>query len=242
LPGESGRIEALKDDNDMRTRYAALNLREKNETRMKTISPKFAVAMQEYQSGQFTNQALAARHGVSLSTIHHWIRRAGVPRKPHGPHPLEEPSPTHRKIIELSAELTGYEIARRLGLSPQRVYQVLTRWEHLRPQRSQPPAKTVVAPVRKPRRELRSKIVAFRLTAPQADQVRATLMSLGFGNRLSNGSACRAVLLSAVGCGQVVLPRNGTSVAPRCGDDQEHGTEPSAEGADKPQPQAAASR
>jgi transposase-like protein len=178
---------------------------------MKTINPKFVVAVEEYKSGQFSNQALAARHGVSPSTIHYWIRRAGAPRKPRGPRPLEEPSPMQRQMIELSAALTGREVARRFGVSPQRVHQVLHRWEHLRPQRPEP-VKSAAEQKPKKRRELRREIVSFRLTAPQADRVRATLRTWGLGNRFSNGAACRAVLLAALGVGKFQLADGGISV------------------------------
>ena len=208
---------------------------------MKTTSPQFAVAVQEYQSGQYTNQELANRHGVSLSTIANWIRRSGGPRKPHGPRPLEEPSPTHRQIIELSAELSGHEIARRFGLSPQRVHQILERWEHLRPERPKTPSRPTAGQVRRKRRELRSQIVSFRLTSKQTEFVRAALMTWGFGNRLSNSAACRAVLLAAVGCGRIVLPRNESSLAPMCCNDQGPTIGPSAESANEAQLQAAAS-
>ena len=192
---------------------------------MKTISPKFAIAVQEYESGQFSNQALADRHGVSLSTIHYWIRKSGAPRKPRGPRPLEEPSPIQRQMIELSAELTGREIARRFGMSPQRVHQVLNRWDHLRPQRPEP-VKSVAEQNPKKRRELRKQIVSFRLTAPQADRVRAALMTWGFGNRLSNGAACRAVLLAALGVGRFQLAHSGTSMDQTRNDDRDLAVSP----------------
>ena len=48
--------------------------------------------------------------------------------------------------------------------------------------------------------------MSFRLTTRQTDRVRAALMAWGFGNRLSNSAACRAVLLAAVGLARVELP------------------------------------
>lgn len=177
---------------------------------MKTISSKSLIAVQEYQSGQFSNQALAVRYGVSLSTIYHWIRRSGIPRRPPGRRPLEQPTPKHHQMIELSAQLPCSEIAHQFGVSRQCVHQVLTRWAHLRPQR---PVPAKPAAVLKPQtlRDLKEHIITFRLTAPQTDQVRATLKSCGIGNRLSDGAACRAVLLAALGLGKFQLANSGVS-------------------------------
>jgi transposase len=186
---------------------------------MKILSPKSSIAIQEYQSGQFSNQALAARHAVSLSTIYYWIRRSGAARKPRGARPLQEPTPTHRRMIELSAELTCREIAQRVGVSPQRVRQVLKRWQHLRPLRLKP-TKPIAAPRPPKRRELRDHIITFRLTEEQTDRVQATLMSCGLANRVSNGAACRAVLLAAIGAGKFV---NNSAVV---GEQGENGQNP----------------
>lgn len=58
-------------------------------------------------------------------------------------------------------------------------------------------------------RELKEHIITFRLTAPQTDRVRATLKSCGICKRLSDGVACRAVLLAALGLGKFQLANSG---------------------------------
>lgn len=176
---------------------------------MTTINPQIAAFIEEYKSGQFTNTELANRHGVSLSTVSGWIRQSGMPRKPRGARPLKQPSPIHRQILELSAQLNGQEIAWQFGLTRQRVHQVLNRWRHLRPRRPEPPVRPTAERVHKKHRELRSQIVSFRLTAKQTDRVREALMTWGFGNRFSNSSASRAVLLAAVGSGRFNVPNKG---------------------------------
>jgi transposase-like protein len=164
---------------------------------MKATGSNSEIAVQDYLSGRFNIQALAVRHGVSSSTIYHWIRRHGAPRRPRGRQRLEKPSPRHHQIIKLSAALPCGEIARRFGVSRQCVHQVLARWAHLLPKGPQSAKLAVVAKSRT-RRERKQHIITFRLTTPQTDRVRATLISCGLGNRVSNGAACRAVLLAAI--------------------------------------------
>jgi transposase-like protein len=176
---------------------------------MKSPNPKIAVVIEDYTTGRYTNKELAARHGVSLSTILNWVRQSGVPRKGSGRPPQEQPSPRHLQMIELSAQLRDYEIARRFDVSRQRVHQVLTRWKHLLPPRPKPTRTTAVPMPKKPR-EIRGEIVSFRLTTKQTEHVRAALMTWGFGNRLSDSAACRAVLLAAVGLTRFELPAGET--------------------------------
>lgn len=101
-------------------------------------------------------------------------------------------------MIELSAKMTGAEIARQLGVSRQRIHQVLKRWKHLRPDR---PRNTdacratllVAAP-----RETKNQVVTFRLTPLQAKRANELLERWGLTRQASNGAACRAVLLCAL--------------------------------------------
>jgi transposase len=199
---------------------------------MRTSNPKFQVVLQDYQSSNLTVPELAARHQVSLPTIAKWVRQSGVPRRPRGRRPLAQPTPTHRRVIELSAGLNGHEISKQVGLSRQRVNQILHRWKHQRPGRGEMPIFPAAKPVREKRREVRSQIVSFRLTGKQTDRVRATLMTWGLGNRVSSSCACRAVLLAAVGLGRSALPINGatTSLASQ-GHPENQGPVPSHDGA-----------
>jgi transposase-like protein len=199
-----------------------VNTEEKNQSHMKINITKIPVVIEEYKSDQYTNPELADRHGVSLSTILNWVRQSGVPRKRPGLRPQEKPSPTNRQIIELSSQFNGNEIARRFGVSRQRVHQVLDRWKHLRPERPRLVCPSIEK-VRKEHREVRSEIVSFRLTSDQARSVRTALMTWGFGNRLSNSAACRAVLLAAIGCGRITLHGDTTIMPPKSPGNQQQG-------------------
>jgi transposase len=208
------------------------NRTKKNERYMRMINPKLPLVIEEYTSSHFTVPELAARHQVSLPTIAKWVRQSGVPRRPRGRRPLAQPTATHQRVIELSAGLNGQEVSKQVGLSRQRVHQILHRWKYLRPGHAGIPIRPAAKPLREKRREVRSQIVSFRLTGQQADRVRATLMTWGLGNRVSSSCACRAVLLAAVGLGRSALPNNGatTSLASQ-GHPENQGPVPSHDGA-----------
>jgi len=99
------------------------------------LNPQFLIAMAECRSNKFKNVELAARHSVSPATITYWMKKAGIPPRRRGRRQLEEPNDLHRKIIELSQNMTGAEIARRFDVSRQRVNNVLRRWSQFRPNR-----------------------------------------------------------------------------------------------------------
>jgi len=61
-------------------------------------------------------------------------------------------------------------------------------------------------------RELKEHIINFRLTTPERESVRTTLKSLGIGNLLSDGAACRVVLLAALGVGKLQLANSSSAV------------------------------
>jgi hypothetical protein len=199
---------------------------------MRKINPKFPVVLHDYQSSELTVPELAARHQVSIPTIAKWVSQSRVPRRHRGRRPLAQPNPTHRRVVELSAGLNGQEIAKQVGLSRQRVNQILHRWEHLRPDGAGMPIRPAAKPVGEKRRDIRSRIVSFRLTEKQTDRIRATVMTWGFGNRVSSSCACRAVLLAAVGLGRSALPINGeTASLASQGHSENHGPVPSNDGA-----------
>ena len=175
--------------------------------------------MDEYQSGRFTNALLARRHGVSLSTISHWARKANLTQKPRGRRSLDKPNATQQEMIELSAHLTLAKIAERFGVSRQRVHQVLKRWSQLRP--TPPPAAEVhpnLAPVRHVR-ELKDTVVSFRLSAPQIGRVNEMLHMVELPKRVSRNQACRLFLLAALGCTPMALalPNDQGNTAPWVG-------------------------
>jgi hypothetical protein len=172
---------------------------------MRTENPAYQVAIKEYESGLFKNKELARRHRVSPSTITVWARRAGLAPRRRGRHRLSEPTGIHRRMLELSCVLTGAKIADRFEVSRQRVHQVLKRWSHLRPARTQ-----VVQPAQAPRplrcaRAVKDTIISFRLSSPQVNRINDVMGTLELSKKVSQNQACRLVLLAALGCSPMKL-------------------------------------
>lgn len=158
---------------------------------------KFLKAMEDYGSGQFTITVLARRYGVSSATIANWAQEAGLPRRVRGRPRLTGPSPRQQTMIQLSRKLSVAEIAAQLGLSRQRVHQVLRRWHAPEAHRAELVGRTSAPdPVRG--RKPQTHVVSLRLTARQIESIRLILKSQGLPMRLSKGAACRALLLSTL--------------------------------------------
>ena len=159
---------------------------------MKKLNPKFGLVVEEIQSRRFSNAELAQRHQVSRSTITCWTKKAGLPLKRRGRLCLAEPNAVQREMIDLSNSLKRTQIARCFNISKQRVHQVLKRWAHLLPK---PIVKPATAPPPLPQREVRERIICFRLTSRQVERAYDFLCEEGLAKRVSAGAACRAVFL-----------------------------------------------
>jgi len=113
---------------------------------------------------------IAAKYEIAPTTLIHRVRKARVGGRRRGRRRQLKPSLTHRRIIVMYKKWSGHAIARRLDLSPQRVYQVLNRWKHLLPARPRIVEERLVSSPVFQRREVRNTIVSFRLTARQPGQ------------------------------------------------------------------------
>jgi hypothetical protein len=139
---------------------------------------------------------IAAKYGIAPATLITWARKAHVGGRTRGRRREPRPSVGHRKIINMYTKRSGHAIARRVGVSPQRVYKILNRWKHLLPAGQR---MTKEKPVPISRREIRNRIVSFRLTARQAERVKELLYTMGLSKRVSNSRACRVVFLAMLG-------------------------------------------
>jgi transposase-like protein len=165
---------------------------------MRTRNPHFKVAVTELQSGRVTNSELARRYGVTPATISQWAKSIGLSPRRRGRRPMERPNAKHCEIIELAGVWNGSAIARHFGVSRQRVHQILKRWSHPRRVGIRIPDHTHSSTRSEPRRDLRERIICFRLTSRQLERAIELLSDLGFHTRMSNNAACRALLLSAL--------------------------------------------
>jgi hypothetical protein len=144
-------------------------------------------------------KSIAAKHGLAPAKLIRLARMAKVVGRKRGRRHRLKPSPMHHRIIEMYKRRSGHLIARKLGISPQRVYQILNRWKHILPPR---PRTIKVDKKSSPvivQRELRNRIVCFRLTAAQAGRVKELLGSFGLSKHVSDSRACRVVFLAMLG-------------------------------------------
>jgi len=112
-------------------------------------------------------------------------------------------------MIELSAYLTGAEIAQLFDVTRQRVHKVLSRWKHFRPERvrrskSNPPSSPVPQ-----LHEVRDRVISFRLASRQVKRAHEVLSALGLRRGGSDNEACRAVLLAVLEWSRIAIDLEG---------------------------------
>jgi transposase-like protein len=132
---------------------------------------------------------IAAKYGVAPATLIYRARKAHVCGRRRGRHRLQEPNPRQRRIINMyNHDLSGCKIARKMGVSPQCIYRLLNRWKHLLSARPRIAEVSSASPAVARRREVRDKVVSFRLTGREAGQAKEVLGTLGFSKRVSSRS------------------------------------------------------
>src|SRR5712675_642700 len=86
-----------------------------------------------------TAKFVAERYCLNPSSLHYWGKRVGLPLRQRGRRASLEPTPKHARILELVRNYGITGAARRVGVSKQRVYHIVCRWEPgLRGRRSAP--------------------------------------------------------------------------------------------------------
>ena len=86
-------------------------------------------ALLEYESNRTTTAEIAAKVGVSKSTITFWARRARLRQRHTGRRLVEVPSVYHRQILRQAMFLSFAEIARRNNTTRQNIDRILQRWK-----------------------------------------------------------------------------------------------------------------
>ena len=106
------------------------NIRTKTKTQARlqakgqTLSPE----LWEYVHSSKSTAEIAARFGISLSTLTVRAKRAGLTLRKRGRWPLSEPSSVQKEILAFAAIHGGNEAALRFGISKQRVSKLQRRW------------------------------------------------------------------------------------------------------------------
>lgn len=129
---------------------------------------------QAYATGR-TLQSIADEFGVPTATIYNWAKQSEMEPRKRGRPALGKPSERDQTIIELAKALPAALIARRFGLSRQRVHSILKRWtvepsQILRPDHGQ---SATQGEERHPRRkENKDVVISFRLSRRHAKLLR----------------------------------------------------------------------
>jgi predicted DNA-binding protein YlxM (UPF0122 family) len=74
---------------------------------------------------------VADRHGVSVSALLAWAKKAYLPQRPHGRPRMEGPTARQRAIMELIAHRSLEDVARRFRVKKQEIWRIAERWKHL---------------------------------------------------------------------------------------------------------------
>ena len=132
------------------------------------IPPRYSVmksALCDYVLSDEPLAVIAKRHGYTGPAIAYWIWKLCLPARGRGRPILQQPTSAHRRMLALARTHGVAETARRLGVSRQRVDQVIDRWApelkgHLKPPVSrehhrfqQQPARTVLVSFRLSKKE-----------------------------------------------------------------------------------------
>jgi transposase-like protein len=162
---------------------------------MRKVNRKFANLIEDYKCGKFTYADLARRHGISLATVFNWIRRSGLPRHGRGRRPLTEPTPNHQHILRLVREMGVSKTAKVVGVTKQRVHNVVTRWAPgLKGPRRSKKAMTHVPRQRRPRKQI---VVSFRLSTEEWDRLASAIPKVT-ARKWSSGKQARAFVLQRI--------------------------------------------
>ena len=142
-----------------------------------------------------TAKVVAERYSLNPSSLHFWSKRVGLPLRQRGRRSSLEPTAKNARILKFvrAHGITG--AARRIGLSKQRVYWVVCRWEpELRGRRSTVKPMVVPRPSRSPARNI---IVCFRISTDEWQRL-LTAAPVDGENKKSGFSKARAIVLKYI--------------------------------------------
>ena len=148
-----------------------------------------------YRSGKHTNTELSRIFGVAVATIGNWAQREGLPPRKRGRPRLMEPSATQRAILELLRRHEPADVAARIAVSRQYVHQVQQKWGPSSCAKGPAPQSPVSVMVNRCQREIKSRVVSFRITNSEFDELRLRAIALGS----SPNHAARHLVLLYIG-------------------------------------------
>lgn len=86
-------------------------------------------ALKDYVQTDRPTKEIAAKHGVSASTLTVWAKKQGIALRGRGRERQRQPNARTRQILELADTLVLEDVGARFGLSKQRVSKILRRWK-----------------------------------------------------------------------------------------------------------------
>lgn len=88
-----------------------------------------AAALADYVNQDQTTRAVAARHGISTSTLTVWAKKAGIPLRNRGRRKRVQPTPRQLEILEQARMYKYHQVGNRFGLHKQSVHRLVKRWK-----------------------------------------------------------------------------------------------------------------
>ncbi len=157
-----------------------------------------------YHTRTKTTSEIAACFGVAASSVTIAAKRAGLPLRERGRKPETSPSPATQKIIREAWQHTYESVARRHGLSKQRVGQVVCRWRdwavlHFGSRKTKlEKSLRKPEPIQKSPRRLRPHVISFRVSESTLAEILQNRADAGQFRKCSPHSAARSLLLRSL--------------------------------------------
>jgi hypothetical protein len=142
----------------------------------------------EFINSPVSTSEIAARYGISPSTLTVRAKRAGLPLRNRGRHPMKEPTPVQKKILAVAAIYGCQGAALRFDMSKQRVNKLQHRWKEWQAINTNCGSKTAT------RRNSDQHTVRFRLDSDSFNQLKKVLQHPWFNRLESTNQAAREIV------------------------------------------------
>jgi hypothetical protein len=186
----------LHDALDAKEKLANANVAEPVITAIMALGskkPRLVSALIDYVCSSDTAGEIAHRYAFHKSLLSYWSRRVGLPLRQRGRRNLLVPTPKHLRILEIVRAHGRAEAARQVGLSRQRVHQIVCEWApELKGRRLCGNLVPLPRPKRCPARKI---IVSFRLSTDEW-QLLQTSRSATSELSMSGFEKARAIVLN----------------------------------------------
>jgi hypothetical protein len=168
--------------------------------------PALMSALVECVCSNDTAMAIAQRYCIHPSTLSHYSKVVGLPKRRRGRRPNSQPTSMHQKILDLAKTHGLAGTARRIGVSKQWISYVVKKWgPGLKGPRE--PVEIVTPSPRK--HGPRTVIVSFRLSDEEWQQLVSAKPKLA-SQKWSPGNHARAMVLEQIAR---LIPTHATSGA-----------------------------